>query len=282
MFVVICSKRAAKSSPPPWGNMAMILGLSGAAPGAEGPCGCSNLADVDEDEIRKSAELEQRHWWYAGRRALVRQLVRGVPLGRALDVGCGSAGNTAVLRDIGWDVTGLEYSPTAAALARARGLLVVRGDARRLPFPDATFDLVMSTDMWEHIEEDDEVAAEAARVLRPGGRLLVAVPAGMDLWSGHDLALGHVRRYDRAGLTSLVESVGLEVSAVDSWNVLLRPVARLRRSKRQHASASEMEEVHPIVNAGLRAVVAVESFLPLTQRRGISLVLRARKPSTPS
>jgi SAM-dependent methyltransferase len=236
---------------------------------------------VDEDEIRKSARLEQRHWWYAGRRALVRRLIGGVPVGRALDVGCGSAGNTAVLRDAGWEVVGLEYSPAAASLARSRGLDIVRGDARLLPFPDATFDLVMSTDMWEHIEEDDQVAAEAARVLRPGGRLLVAVPAGMDLWSGHDLALGHVRRYDRAGLTSLVESTGLEVVAVDSWNVLLRPVARMRRSRRQHASESEMEPVHPVVNAGLRAIVAVESVLGVTQRPGISLVLRARKPVAP-
>jgi SAM-dependent methyltransferase len=241
---------------------------------------CSSLGRVDEDEIRKSARLEQRHWWYAGRRALVRRLVRGVPVGRALDVGCGSAGNTSVLRDAGWQVTGLEYSPAAAALARSRGLPIVRGDARCLPFPDASFDLVMSTDMWEHIEEDDLVAAEAARVLRPGGRLLVAVPAGMDLWSGHDVALGHVRRYDREGLAALVRSTGLEVVSLDSWNVLLRPVAKLRRA-RQNASGSEMEEVHPLVNAGLRATVALESVLPVTQRQGISLVLRARKPSTP-
>jgi SAM-dependent methyltransferase len=241
---------------------------------------CSSLGRVDEDEIRKSARLEQRHWWYAGRRALVRRLVRGVPVGRALDVGCGSAGNTAVLRDAGWQVTGLEYSPAAAALARSRDLPIVRGDARHLPFPDESFDLVMSTDMWEHIEEDHEVAAEAARVLRPGGRLLVAVPAGMDLWSGHDVALGHVRRYDREGLTALVRSVGLDVVAVDSWNVLLRPVAKLRRS-RQNESGSEMEEVHPLLNAGLRTAVALESILPVTQRRGISLVLRARKPSAP-
>ena len=235
---------------------------------------------MDEDEIRKSAQLEQRHWWYSGRRALVRRLVRGLPTGRALDVGCGSAGNTAVLRDLGWQVTGLEYSPAAASLAHARDLPVVRGDARLLPFPDESFDLVMSTDMWEHIEEDDVVAAEAARVLRPGGRLLVAVPAGMDLWSGHDVALGHVRRYDRAGLTALVRSVGLEVVAVDSWNVLLRPVAKLRR-KQQQASESAMEEAHPVHTAMLRAAVAVESVLPVTRRRGISLVVRARKPSLP-
>ena len=203
--------------------------------------------------------------------------MRGVPAGRALDVGCGSAGNTAVLRDLGWQVTGLEFSPAAASLARGRGLPVVRGDARRLPFPDESFDLVMSTDMWEHIEEDDLVAAEAARVLRPGGRLLVAVPAGMDLWSGHDTALGHVRRYERDQLVGLVQGAGFRIEEVFSWNVLLRPVARARR-KRRTECASEMEPVQGLVNAGLRAVVALESVLPVRRRRGISLVVRATKP----
>lgn len=131
---------------------------------------------MDEDEIRKSAALEQRHWWYAERRALVRRLVS--PLTRALDVGCGG-GNTAVLRDL--------------------GLGVVRGDARRLPVRNASMDLVMSTDMWEHID-DEAVASETHRVLRPGGRVLVAVPCSMSLWSGHDVALGHVRRYEKAEL----------------------------------------------------------------------------------
>ena len=160
---------------------------------------------MDEQEIRKSAALEQRHWWYAERRALVKRLVGPLTPGRALDVGCGGGGNTGVLRDLGWQVTGLEYSPVAARLARSRRLSVVRGDAQRLPFADASMDLVMSTDMWEHIEDDAAVARETARVLKPGGRALVAVPAGMDLWSGHDVALGHVRRYDRASLTAVIE-----------------------------------------------------------------------------
>jgi SAM-dependent methyltransferase len=230
---------------------------------------------VDEQEIRKSAALEQRHWWYAERRALVRRLVAPLPVGRALDVGCGGGGNTGVLRDLGWDVTGLEYSPVAATLAASRDLSVVRGDARRLPVADASMDLGMSTDMWEHIDDDQAVARETVRVLRPGGRALVAVPCSMKLWSGHDVALGHHRRYERAELVALMEGAGLEVVDVQSWNVLLRPIARLRR--RHNDSDSEMEEVHPVVNAGLRVAVASERFLPVGRLPGISLVARAVK-----
>lgn len=231
---------------------------------------------MDEDEIRKSAALEQRHWWYAERRALVRRLVSPLAPGRALDVGCGGGGNAGVLRDLGWQVSGLEYSPAAAGLATSRGLDVVRGDARVLPFRDASMDLVMSTDMWEHIDDDEAVARETFRVLKPGGRLLVAVPCSMSLWSGHDVALGHVRRYEKAELTGLMERVGLEVVDVRSWNVLLRPVVRARR--KHNTSESEMEEVHPLLNAGLRAAVATERVLPLHRLPGVSLVVRAVKP----
>lgn len=230
---------------------------------------------MDDEEIRRSAALEQRHWWYAGRRALVRQLVRDVPAGRALDVGTGSGGNTQTLAELGWQVLGLEYSPAAVALAAARGLPMVQGDAQAMPFEDQQFDLVMSTDMWEHIEDDHQVARESFRVCRRGGRALIAVPAGMSLWSGHDVALGHVRRYERRELVSLVESVGFRVHDVRSWNVLLRPVALARRRRSHHTSESEMQPVNPVVNAGLRAVVALESALPVQSLPGISLVVRA-------
>ena len=137
----------------------------------------------------------------------------------------------------------------------------------------------MATDVWEHIEEDTAVAREAFRVCRPGGRLLVAVPAGMDLWSGHDVALGHVRRYERDQLVALVEKAGFVVHDTMGWNVLLRPIARLRR--RTNTSESEMEEVDPVLNWGLRTIVRIESWLPVKRRKGISLVLRADRPATP-
>ena len=231
---------------------------------------------MDEEEIRRSAALEERHWWYAERRALVRRLVSPLTPGRALDVGCGGGGNTAVLRDLGWSVAGLEHSPVAAPIAAGRGLAVVRGDATRLPFRDGSMDLVMSTDVWEHVDDDESVAQETARVLRPGGRALIAVPCSMKLWSGHDVALGHVRRYERDDLVTRLEKAGLDVIDVMSWNVLLRPVARVRR-RRRVTSASEMEPVHPVLNAGLRLAVGSERFLPVRRLPGISLVARGVK-----
>lgn len=232
---------------------------------------------MDDEEIRRSAALEHRHWWYSGRRALVRRELADLRPGRALDVGCGPAGNSAVLRDLGWNVTALDYVQGSVVLARQRGLAAVQADARLLPFRDDDLDLVLSSDAWEHIEEDSVVAAESFRVLRPGGRLFLMVPAGMDLWSGHDVALGHVRRYERESLITTVERAGFRVDQVFGWNVLLRPVARARRRTRS-ASRSEMEPVNPLLNGALRATVALESRLPVRSRRGISLALHATKP----
>jgi SAM-dependent methyltransferase len=232
---------------------------------------------VDDAEIAKSAALEQRHWWYAERRALVRRTVASWPAGRAIDVGCGMGGNTAVLRSLGWRAVGVEYTASGSAIAAGRGIPVVRADGRRLPVRDAAVDLVMSTDAWEHIDDDAAVAEESARVLRPGGRLLVAVPAGVELWSGHDVALGHVRRYERATLAAVIEDAGLVLDDLWSWNVLLRPVVKARR-RRKVSAESEMEAVHPVLNAGLRTAVALERVLPLGRLPGVSLVALAHKP----
>ncbi|WP_372735662.1 class I SAM-dependent methyltransferase [Nocardioides sp.] len=237
---------------------------------------------MDDEELRRSAALEDRHWWYAGRRALVRRLMRGVPAGRAIDVGPGPGGNAAVLRELGWAVTGVELTEMGARLCARRGVPVVRGDATRLPIADGRVDLVLSTDVWEHIEDHDAVAAESFRTLRPGGRLVVAVPAGKSMWSGHDVALGHVRRYERQELLDLVESHGFVVHDIASWNVLLRPVAKLRRAYGNDAATdegrSEMEAVAAPINAGLRAAIAIESLLPVDRLPGLSLVVRAFRP----
>ena len=169
--------------------------------------GLTRVARVDDGEIAKSAALEQRHWWYAERRAMVRRTGRSQwPAGtrpRRRLRGRRQHGGAARPRLVG-DRAGV-------LLRRRRDRRLPRPGRRprrrhaRCPSADATFDLVMSTDVWEHIEDDGAVARETARVLRPGGRALVAVPCSMKLWSGHDVALGHVRRYEREQLVALVD-----------------------------------------------------------------------------
>ena len=231
---------------------------------------------MEGTEVRKLAALEDRHWWYAERRSLLaaRVAALGAP-GTALDVGAAGGGNTRVLRDAGWRALALEYGEDGALVAHERGLCVVRGDATRLPVADASVDLVVAFDVLEHIDDDAAVVAHIRRVLRPGGTLLVAVPAGMRNWSAHDEAVGHVRRYERQPLRDLLQGGGLDVRELRSWNVLMAPLARWRR---RSSTGSDLDDVSPLVNRGARAVVALERVLPVGGLPGISLLATARRP----
>lgn len=228
---------------------------------------------MEAAEIDKLTELEDKHWWYAERRTLLRRMIRGLTPGHALDIGAAGGGNTRVLAGAGWQPVALEYTETGARVGRSRGLDVVRADGQALPFPDDTFGLVVAFDVLEHVEGDDLMAAEIRRVLQPGGTGLIAVPADMRLWSAHDEAVGHVRRYDRAGLERVLVSNGLRVEELWSWNVLLRPVAAYRRRK---STGSDLDDLPTLVNAGLRTVIAAERYLPVKSLPGVSLVARVR------
>jgi SAM-dependent methyltransferase len=230
---------------------------------------------VEATEVRKLAELEDGHWWYRERRYLLAREVQGLRPGRALDVGAAGGGNTRVLRDLGWNAVALEYGAEGAGVARDRGLATLRADATRLPVADASLDLVVAFDVLEHLEDDDAAVREVHRVLRPGGHYVVAVPCDPALWSAHDEAVGHVRRYTRPTLTALLVRGGFAIGPMRSWNVLLRPVVQLRR---RFSTGSDLEELSPLVNTGLRGVITAERYLPVRSLPGVSLLVTARRP----
>jgi SAM-dependent methyltransferase len=231
---------------------------------------------MEGTEVRKLAELEDDHWWYRERRHLLAKAISGLTPGRALDIGAAGGGNTRVLRQHGWDAIALEYGADGAEVAHGRGLATLRGDATCLPLADASLDLVVAFDLLEHLVDDDAAVAEVRRVLRPTGTYLVAVPADPKLWSDHDEAVDHVRRYTRPGLLDLLDRGGFEVTDVRSWNVLLRPVVAMRR---RTSSGSDLDDVHPLVNFGLRSIITAERYLPVGSLPGVSLLLRAQPRS---
>jgi len=228
---------------------------------------------VEGIEVRKLAALEDTHWWYRERRHLLARALSGVRPGDALDIGAAGGGNTRVLRDLGWRPVALEYGAEGAEVAFERGLLTLRADATRLPVDEASLDLVVAFDILEHLEDDDLAVREIARVLRSDGTFLVAVPADPRLWSAHDEAVDHVRRYTRETLSGVLHRGGFDIVDMASWNVLLRPVVMMRRKK---ASGSDLDDLHPLVNAGLRAIITAERYLPVKQLPGVTLLVTAR------
>ncbi len=230
-------------------------------------------------DIELTTGLEERHWWYKERRAHIAREARrlGRP-GRAIEIGAAGGGNSRELMRLGWDVLATEYLASGVRIAHDRGVPAIQADGRCLPVRDASFDLLVAYDVLEHIDDDNLAAAELTRVLKPGGMALIAVPCDMKLWSEHDVASGHFRRYDRAGLTTLIEKAGLRIESVRSWNVLLRPAMAIHR---RSCRGNDVTDVHPVMNAALGAVIRSERYLPVGSLPGVSLMLRARRPITP-
>jgi SAM-dependent methyltransferase len=230
---------------------------------------------MDTAELELLTSVEDRHWWYRERRAILARELRHLSgPGIALDIGAAGGGNTRVLARHGWRAVAIEYSATAAGIARSRSVPVMRADARELPVESESCQLVVAFDILEHIQEDYLAAAEIARILRPGGTALIAVPCDMALWSAHDDAVGHVRRYTRGELSELALKGGLTIERIWSWNVLMRPVVAMRRKS---STGSDLEELSSVVNGILTSVIVAERYLPLKSAPGVSLMLRARK-----
>ena len=177
---------------------------------------------------------EDRHWWYRGRRTVLdardRRAASCPPRARILDAGCGSGRNMVELARHG-TVTGVELSATSVC-ARARARTPARwstGSVLEMPFADDSFDLAVSLDVIEHLEDDLGALRELRRVVAPGGALLVTVPAYQWLWSGHDEINHHHRRYTRRSLQRVAEQAGWRQARTTYFNSLLLPVAIVLR-----------------------------------------------------
>jgi SAM-dependent methyltransferase len=191
------------------------------------------------------ARHARTHWWYEGRRSLVRETLRrfDIPAGRVLDVGCGTGDNMQMLEDVtGVPVVGTDLS--AYALHHAvRGRTEV-ALAEGLPVATATCALVTSMDVVEHLDDDLVGLREYRRVLARSGVLLLTVPAYQWLWGEHDVRAAHRRRYRVRGLVSVVEAAGFTVLHTTYYNsFLVPPAAVLRRTPMRRLVKETDEEV---------------------------------------
>lgn len=184
---------------------------------------------MDLQEYERMYTFESSHWWFRGVRSLALGLLdrfcppvtpSGLPL-RVLDLGCGTGAILTSLDPGRWTV-GVDISSEALAFCRKRRIFrLVRSPAEALPVRDSEFHAVLALDLIEHTEEDRRVLAEAVRVLRPGGVLILTVPACPGLWGAHDRALGHRRRYRLRELRERVTLPGVKVEKLSHFNFFL-------------------------------------------------------------
>lgn len=204
------------------------------------------------------------YWWYRARDELLRTVLAGHlgRAGRVLDVGSADGPSVTWMRGTDQHVT-VDVDPRG--LRRGEG---VRASALALPFPDATFDVVTAFDVIEHCAPEDRAVYELQRVLRPGGRLLLSVPAYQWAWSDHDVRAGHHRRYTKGRLVAAVERPGLRVLRTTYAFTLVFPLFVAERLKRRVAPPGE--------DAGLPAVPAAVERLLLRLSAWEARLLRTR------
>jgi SAM-dependent methyltransferase len=240
---------------------------------------------VDPAYLAAHVEEDELHWYFRGRLAVIKGALRRVlprrPL-RLVDVGCGTGAVLRGLADFG-EAVGVEANETLLAVARAAGL-----DARKGALPDdlpiaaGWADVVLLLDVIEHLDDDVAALHAARRLLTAGGVLVVTVPAYPWLWSGHDVALGHRRRYVAPKLRRLVEGAGYRVERLTYFNtVLFAAIAATRLGKRLRGDTShDLQRPGPALNRLLERLFALERHIVPTPPLpfGTSLMAVARRP----
>ncbi|MDB5700185.1 MAG: class SAM-dependent methyltransferase [Sphingomonadales bacterium] len=223
---------------------------------------------MDRSIYDAMAAQDSVHWWYVARRDVLHDLIaRYIPLptnARILEIGCGTGHNLSMLAKFG-TVEGSELDPASRAIAIERFGPVI-GDAR-LPeldrIEDGRYDMVALLDVLEHVEDDVAALKGIAKRLKPGGRILVTVPQYQWLWSGHDVANHHFKRYSKKSLRAAVAASGLEMQKLSSFNSLLFPLAAANRIAAQvrHREGSEDALPPAPVNSLFRTIFGLERHL---------------------
>jgi SAM-dependent methyltransferase len=244
---------------------------------------------VEPAEYALMDAAEDGMWWYRAAHARVRDARRvrpGAP-GPLLDAGCGTGGLLRLISGA-WPerrAVGLDFMPAAALrAARKSGCPVTAGDTNRLPFPEASFGAAVSIDVICHAGvEPAQALAELHRVLRPGGTLVLNLPAYEWLRSAHDVRVHNARRFTATGARRLLTEAGFGDIAARYWNGLLLPLMALQRKvlHRRPDAPSDVTDFPPWIDRSLLAVSEVERWLGargVAMPGGGSVLLTATRP----
>ncbi|MER8801854.1 class I SAM-dependent methyltransferase [Mesorhizobium sp. M0998] len=243
---------------------------------------------MEIDAYRQMAATEDEHWWFCGRRAIAEAVIRSIGLpenARIVEIGAGTGGNIRMLEQFG-AVTAVEMSDLARRIAWEKtGRDFLAGHLPdNIPVAPQSCDLVCLFDVLEHVAEDEASLAAIRQVLKPGGSVVLTVPAHQWLWSTHDVGLHHMRRYSRNLLRERIERAGFAIDRLSYTNAALFPVAALARLvDRLRKSALPAGHATPPkpLNAAMKAVFSAEGrIIPNANLPfGVSLLAVFRKNS---
>jgi SAM-dependent methyltransferase len=238
---------------------------------------------MEEAIYHKTAAYEDRHWWFLGRRSIIQKVLSELSLpnkANILEVGCGTGGNLSLLSQHG-NVYAVELDTFARNVALNRHIVPILPGSlpNDIPYQDDSFDLILLLDVLEHVEEDSMSVMQLYKKQKPGGYLLITVPAFPALWSAHDESHHHKRRYLFKTLGPLVQKARYNIIFHSYINTILFPIiAWLRVIKRSHGS-DDLFMPPNILNNLLYKIFATERHLLnlVSLPFGTSLLVLARR-----
>lgn len=193
---------------------------------------------MEKDEYAIMFNIETSYWWFVGKQFLVKSILRkralrGLKMNRILDIGCGTGTILRLLENFG-TAYGVELAMNAIRFLKRRDLkrVVCSDVGQSIPFKEGTFSAITCLDVLEHLENDLTLLHEIVRVCEPGGHIILTVPAFNVLWSPHDTALHHKRRYTRKQMLKKVSRLKSTVIKSSYYNtVLFLPILTMRKLK---------------------------------------------------
>jgi len=193
---------------------------------------------MENDEYKIMYEIERSYWWFLGKQFLVKNILKtltsvGARQGKILDIGCGSGIILKALEKFG-TAYGIELSFKAIHFLKKRNLSrIVQSDINQsISYKKNTFSVITCLDVLEHVEDDLALLNEVVRVCKPGGHIIITVPAFNALWSSHDIALHHKRRYTRKSILEKISAMRCSVVKSSYFNVgLFLPIFAVRKIK---------------------------------------------------
>jgi len=239
---------------------------------------------MDRIVYERMAAHDTTHWWYRARRDILSDYLKrygNLPKdARVLEIGCGTGHNLPMLASFG-EVDAIEIDETAGAFAAER--LGKAIGTSPLPALDGvtrgSYDLVAVLDVVEHVEDDVAALKAIASLLKPGGKILITVPAHQWMWSAHDVVNHHKRRYSKASLAAALKQAGLGWRKLRWFNSLLFPAAVAARMVGRITGKDDSDDSPPPgpLNAAFETIFRIERHLlgrvPMTP--GLSIIVLA-------
>lgn len=248
---------------------------------------------MEKNEYIVMHDIEQSYWWFVGKQFLVKSVMKRLCInsrerGKILDIGCGTGVILKLIEDFGV-ACGMEMSSEAIRFLQQRNLnLIVQSDANQIiPFRNNIFSVITCLDVLEHLDNDLSLIEEMFRVCKPGGHVVITVPAFQILWSPHDVALHHKRRYTKKQILRMIHQLNWRVINCSYYNaILFFPILGIRilkkyLSNKKLARSDFFVTLPAWLNRALCLLFLCEMFSLkyLKFPFGVSLLLILQKPN---